>query len=158
MPVASARSRLGNHSLTVLMAAGKLPASPMPLSLPLPVVISSSPVEIVEPLAGMLDVDRWIASKPRVVDGRYTGELEFYAYGPAKASAMEELAAEVDIDLSRSFAYSDSPTDLPMLESVGNPVVVNPDKALRRMAEEKGWRVESFRNPVTLRSRLPNIR
>ena len=120
-------------------------------------IVSSSPEEIVEPLARMLDVDRWIATKPKVVDGRYTGELEFYAYGPAKAEAMEKLAAQDDIDLSGSFAYTDSPTDLPMLEAVGHPVPVNPDRALRRIATERGWRVEYFRNPVTLRSRLPNI-
>ena len=120
-------------------------------------IISSSPEEIVEPLARMLDVDRWIATKPRVVDGRYTGELDFYAYGPAKAEAMEQLALELDIDLLGSFAYSDSPTDLPMLELVGNPVAVNPDRTLARIAAERGWRVDHFRNPVTLRSRIPHL-
>lgn len=120
-------------------------------------IVSSSPEEIVEPLARMLDVDRWIATKPKVVEGRYTGELEFYAYGPAKADAMSKLAAEVGIELPGSFAYSDSPTDLPMLELVGNPVAVNPDRALRRIASERGWPIEYFRNPVTLRSRIPQL-
>jgi HAD superfamily hydrolase (TIGR01490 family) len=120
-------------------------------------IVSSSPEEIVEPLARMLDVDRWIATKPKVVDGRYTGELDFYAYGPAKAEAMEQLSLELDIDLAGSFAYSDSPTDLPMLELVGNPVAVNPDRNLRRIASERGWRIDHFRNPVTLRSRIPSI-
>ena len=120
-------------------------------------IVSSSPVEIVEPLAGMLEVDRWIASKPKVVDGKYTGELDFYAYGPAKADAMKELAADLDIDLEGSFSYSDSPTDLPMLELVGNPVAVNPDRSLRRIATEREWRIEYFRNPVSLRSRIPHF-
>ena len=120
-------------------------------------IVSSSPEEIVEPLAGMLGVDRWIATKPKVEGGRYTGELEFYAYGPAKAEAMVELATELGVDLEGSFAYTDSPTDLPMLEAVGNPVAVNPDRALRRIAQERGWRIESFRNPVSLRSRLPQF-
>lgn len=120
-------------------------------------IVSSSPEEIVEPLASMLDVDRWIATKPAVVDGRYTGELEFYAYGPAKAEAMQKLAGEVDIDLGGSFAYSDSPTDLPMLELVGNPVAVNPDRSLRRIAAERGWTIEYFRNPVSIRDRLPQL-
>ena len=120
-------------------------------------IVSSSPEEIVEPLARMLDVDRWIATKPKVVDGRYTGDLDFYAYGPAKAEAMEQLSLELDIDLAGSFAYSDSPTDLPMLELVGNPVAVNPDRNLRRIASERGWRIDHFRNPVTLRSRIPNL-
>ena len=120
-------------------------------------IVSSSPEEIVEPLAAMLDVDHWIATKPKVVDGKYTGELEFYAYGPAKADAIGKLAAEHGIDLSGSFAYTDSPTDLPMLELVGNPVAVNPDKGLRKIAQERGWQIETFRNPVNLRSRLPNF-
>ncbi|MFN2526151.1 MAG: HAD family hydrolase [Actinomycetota bacterium] len=121
-------------------------------------LVSSSPEEIVEPLAKMLRVDRWIATKSKIEDGKYTGELDFYAYGPYKAEAMQALAEEEDIDLKGSFAYSDSITDLPMLEVVGNPVVVNPDKDLRRIAIERSWPIESFRNPVSLRSRLPNLR
>lgn len=121
-------------------------------------IVSSSPEEIVEPLAGMLGVDHWIATKPRVVDGKYTGELDFYAYGPHKAEAIAQLAEKAGIDLKGSYAYTDSDTDLPMLEAVGNPVVVNPDKALRRLAEERGWQIETFQNPVTLRDRLPQLR
>ena len=121
-------------------------------------IVSSSPEEIVEPLARMLRVDRYIATRPTVVDGKYTGELDFYAYGPHKAEAIEELAREQGLSLEGSFAYSDSATDLPMLEVVGNPVVVNPDKGLRRIATEKGWSIEEFRNPVPLRSRLPQLR
>lgn len=120
-------------------------------------IVSSSPVEIVEPLAHMLRVDHFIATRSKVVDGKYTGEIEFYAYGPHKVEAIEDLAAELDIDLTRSFAYSDSITDLPLLEAVGNPVAVNPDKDLRRVATERGWMVEAFRNPVTIRDRLPSV-
>jgi HAD superfamily hydrolase (TIGR01490 family) len=121
------------------------------------VIVSSSPEEIVEPMAHMLAVDRFIATKPKVVDGLYTGELDFYAYGPQKAEAIEKLAAELDIDLSGSFAYTDSTTDMPMLSAVGHPVAVNPDRALRRLAIDKGWAIEEFRNPVSLRSRLPQF-
>jgi len=121
-------------------------------------IISSSPEEIVEPLAHMLLVDHYIATRPEVVDGKYTGELTFYAYGAHKATAIEELARERGIALDGSFAYSDSTTDLPMLELVGNPVAVNPDRALRQIAVERGWTIESFRNPVSLRSRLPQIK
>ena len=120
-------------------------------------IVSSSPEEIVEPLAAMLDVDRWIATKPTIVDGRYTGELDFYAYGAAKADAIRNLAEEIGIELAGSFAYTDSTTDLPMLESVGRPVVVNPDKQLRAFAVERGWQIETFRNPVSLRNRLPQV-
>lgn len=121
-------------------------------------IVSSSPEEVVEPLAKMLYVDRYIATKPKIVDGKYTGELDFYAYGPHKADAIKALAEELDLDLAGSFAYSDSVTDLPMLEVVGHPVVVNPDKALRRLATDKGWEVEFFRNPVSIRDRLPRLR
>ena len=121
-------------------------------------IVSSSPEEIVQPLATMLRANRFIATKATIVDGKYTGELEFYAYGPHKVEAIRTLAEEAGIDLARSFAYSDSATDLPMLELVGNPVAVNPDKGLRRIALDKGWTIETFRNPVPLRSRLPNLR
>ena len=121
-------------------------------------IVSSSPEEVVEPLAKMLYVDRYIATRPKIVDGKYTGELDFYAYGPQKATAIKALAEELDLDLEGSFAYSDSVTDLPMLEVVGNPVVVNPDKGLRRLAIENGWQIEFFRNPVSIRDRLPRLR
>ena len=120
-------------------------------------IVSSSPEEIVEPMAGMLGVDRFIASKPKIVDGKYTGELEFYAYGETKASAIKKLAEEEDINLTNSFAYSDSVTDQPLLEAVGNPVAVNPDKELRKVATEQGWQIETFRNPVSIRDRLPDL-
>ena len=122
------------------------------------VIVSSSPAEIVEPLADMLRVDRWIATLPKVVDGKYTGDLDFYAYGPHKAAAMKGLAAELDIDLEASYAYSDSFTDLPMLEAVGNAVVVNPDKELRRFATQREWEVQWFRKPVSIRSRVSQMR
>jgi HAD superfamily hydrolase (TIGR01490 family) len=121
-------------------------------------IVSSSPEEIVQPLARMLRANRYISTKPVIVDGKYTGELEFYAYGPHKAEAIRAMADETGLDLAGSFAYSDSATDLPMLEAVGNPVAVNPDKGLRRIALERGWTVETFRNPVPLRSRLPQLR
>jgi phosphoserine phosphatase len=121
-------------------------------------MVSSSPQEIVEPMARMLQVDRFIATRPRIVDGKYTGDLDFYAYGPHKAAAIQALAEKLGLDLQGSYAYSDSATDLPMLEVVGNPVAVNPDKVLRRIAIERDWTIEVFRNPVTLRDRLPPLR
>jgi HAD superfamily hydrolase (TIGR01490 family) len=120
-------------------------------------IVSSTPEEIVEPLARMLQVDRWIATRPMIVEGKYSGELDFYAYGPYKVQAINALAEELDIDLDHSFAYSDSITDLPMLESVGHPVAVNPDRELRRIAVGRRWPVELFRNPVPIRSRIPRF-
>lgn len=119
-------------------------------------IVSASPEEIVAPLARYLGVDEAIASRAMVDDeGRYTGEMAFYAYGPFKADAIRELADREGIDLGASYAYSDSYTDAPMLEVVGHPVAVNPDRVLARLAREKDWEVRTFAKPVRLRSRLP---
>lgn len=118
-------------------------------------LISASPEEIVAPLAQYLGVDEAIASRALLdADGRYTGEVEFYSYGPFKAEAMREAAELQDIDLDASFAYSDSITDLPMLEAVGHPVAVNPDRELGRIARARGWEVRIFRHRVPLRERV----
>lgn len=122
------------------------------------VVISASPEEIVRPLCRYLGIDDVIATRSEVDDeGKYTGEVEFYAYGPGKAEAMQAMALEEGIDLDASYAYSDSMTDLPMLEIVGHPVAVNPDSDLAGVAEERGWEVRHFESTVTLRDRLPTI-
>ena len=118
-------------------------------------LISASPEEIVAPLARYLGVDEAIASRAKLDDqGRYTGEVEFYSYGPYKAEAILEAAMIHDIDLAASYAYSDSATDLPMLETVGHPVAVNPDRDLARIARDRGWEVRQFRNGVPLRDRV----
>jgi len=98
------------------------------------VIVSSSGAEVVEPIGEMLGADRVIATRMVVKDGLYTGEIDYYAYGETKAEAIEELAAAEGYDLSRSYAYTDSMTDLPMLKAVGNPYAVNPDRALRKEA------------------------
>jgi HAD superfamily hydrolase (TIGR01490 family) len=119
-------------------------------------IISASPEEIVLPLADYLGVDGAIASQAEVdEEGRYTGEMRRYAYGPLKAEAMLELAATEGIDLAASFAYSDSYTDAPMLEVVGHPVAVNPDRPLLKLAREREWEVRTFAHPVRLRDRMP---
>lgn len=120
------------------------------------VIVSSSPEEIVEPIGEFLGVDDVIATRARIDDdGAYTGELEFYAYGPFKAEALHTYAAANDIDLAESFAYSDSITDVPLLETVGHPVAVNPDKDLALAAAERGWEIRRFARPVSMRDRMP---
>jgi HAD superfamily hydrolase (TIGR01490 family) len=120
------------------------------------VIISSSPIETVEPIGEYLGVDDVIATRARVdAEGRYTGELEFYAYGARKADAIREMAVAEGIDLARSYAYSDSITDLPMLDLVGNPVAVNPDRELTRVAREREWEIQYFQRPVRLRDHMP---
>jgi HAD superfamily hydrolase (TIGR01490 family) len=119
-------------------------------------LISASPAEIVEPLGRFLGVDESLASHARIdTDGRYTGEMEVYAYGPYKADLIREVARRDGIDLETSYAYSDSYTDLPMLEVVGQPVAVNPDRVLLRLAKERGWEIRYFVQPVRLRDRMP---
>jgi HAD superfamily hydrolase (TIGR01490 family) len=120
------------------------------------VIVSSSPAETVEPIGEYLGVDDVIATRARIdANGRYTGELEFYAYAGYKADAIRELAVSEGINLAGSYAYSDSITDLPMLELVGHPVAVNPDRELARIAREREWDIRYFQRPVRLRDRVP---
>jgi len=121
------------------------------------VIVSSSGAEVVEPIADMLGADRAIATRMVVQDGRYTGDIEFYAYAANKATAIEQLAAEEGYHLPDCYAYTDSVTDLPMLEAVGHPTAVNPDRALRREAVARDWPVVDFIHPVRLRDRVPRV-
>lgn len=119
------------------------------------VVVSASGEEIVAPIARALGATHAMATRMVVEDGRYTGEIAFYCYGEGKVQAIRELAAREGYPLEHCYAYSDSITDLPMLETVGHPSVVNPDRGLRREAVERGWPVMSFSRPVSLRDRIP---
>jgi len=107
-------------------------------------IVSAAPREIVAPMALYLGAKDAIASEARVVAGRYTGQMLRYEFGPQKAETIREIAERDGIDLQDSWAYSDSATDVPMLEVVGHPVAVNPDRALRRIAEMRGWPVARF--------------
>ena len=119
------------------------------------VLVSASPAEIVEPLANHLGVDEYVATTATIdVDGRYTGDVELYVHGSVKAEAIENLAEKRNLDLSKSWAYSDSVSDIPMLESVGFPVAVNPDRNLRREAELREWPILEFDNPIALGDRI----
>ncbi|KNE80673.1 inhibition of morphological differentiation protein [Streptomyces fradiae] len=121
------------------------------------VIVSTSGAEVVEPISRLLGADRAVATRMVVEDGCYTGEVEYYAYGPAKAEAIARLAESEGYDLARCHAYSDSITDIPMLEAVGHPHAVNPDRGLRREAVARGWPVLSFDRPVRLKQRAPSL-
>lgn len=121
------------------------------------VIVSSSGEEVVGPIGAMLGVDHVIATRMQVEDGKYTGEIEFYAYGEGKAVAIRELAERRGYDLAACYAYSDSATDIPMLELVGHPTAVNPDKTLKKAAEGNEWPIRTFRRPVRMRDRLPTV-
>jgi HAD superfamily hydrolase (TIGR01490 family) len=123
------------------------------------VIVSSSGEEVVGPIGAMVGADYVLATRMVVSDdGKYTGEIERYVYGPEKAEAVRELAAERGYDLAASYAYSDSITDLPLLDEVGHPTAVNPDRALRKIAVERGWPILTFANGVPLRERISGLR
>ena len=107
-------------------------------------IVSATLQEIVEEIAQELGFDGAIGSTCEIEDGVYTGRSLRAAHGKGKAAAVRELAEEHGYDLTASTAYSDSHTDLPFLEAVGNPVVVNPDRELRGIAEERDWPVREF--------------
>ena len=107
-------------------------------------IVSAALQEIVDALAAELGFDGAIGSLCEVVEGRFTGRSLRACHGEGKAEAVREFAHEEGIELARSTAYSDSHTDLPFLETVGNPVAVNPDRELRRIARERGWPTLEF--------------
>jgi len=118
------------------------------------VIVSTSGTEVVGPIGEMLGADRVVATRLEITDGHYTGEIEHYVYAEEKANSIRALADSLGYDLGACYAYSDSVTDVPMLETVGHPHAVNPDKELRRIAESRGWPVLVFTKPVALRSRV----
>ncbi|MGH3615644.1 MAG: HAD family hydrolase [Pseudonocardia sp.] len=118
------------------------------------VVLSASGLEVVEPIAALVGADCCRATRMAVRSGRYTGEIEYYCYGEQKAQAARDIAAARGYRLEDCRAYSDSITDLPLLEAVGHPTAVNPDRALRREALERGWPVLTFVDPVALHARF----
>jgi HAD superfamily hydrolase (TIGR01490 family) len=108
-------------------------------------IVSAAPQEIVEPLAHALGMTGGIGTRSQVENGVYTGELDGpFCYGEGKVEAMKNLASWNGYDLAQSYAYSDSASDLPMLNVVGHPVVVNPDSKLEREARRNGWPIVIF--------------
>ena len=108
-------------------------------------IVTAASHEMAEMMAHVLAFDGGIGTRSEIRDGVYTGRPDGpFTYRSGKAEEIERVARERGIDLSESYAYSDSESDLPMLELVGNPVAVNPDTALARIARERGWRVIHF--------------
>jgi HAD superfamily hydrolase (TIGR01490 family) len=105
-------------------------------------ILTAASQEMADLLAHVLAFDGGLGSRSEIVDGRYTGRPAGpFNYREGKVASMRELAEREQIDLAVSFAYSDSESDLPMLRAVGQPVVVNPDAELRRIALREGWEV-----------------
>lgn len=108
-------------------------------------IVSASPIEIVDDFAAAIGLTGGIGTVAAVDGGIYTGDLaEPFCYGEGKAIAIRKLAEERGYDLRLSYAYTDSGGDLPMLEIVGHPVAVNPDRALETIAYHRGWAIVEF--------------
>ena len=108
-------------------------------------IVTAASQEMAESLANVLGFDGGVGTRSEIKDGVYTGRPDGpLTYRDGKPVAMREVAERDGIDLSESYAYSDSESDLPMLRCVGHPVAVNPDSALERVAREEGWRIMRF--------------
>ena len=118
------------------------------------IIVSTSGSEVVEPIGAMLGVDDVVATRMEIADGKYTGGISYNDNAENKAAAIRDLAEKHRNDLEHSWAYSDSVTDVHMLEAVGHPYAVNPDKDLRRIARDRGWPILVFEKPVAMRSRV----
>ncbi len=117
-------------------------------------LVSMSPAEIVEPFAELLGITGAISSRAKIDEnGKFTGEMEFFAQGENKAVAIRELAERRGLDLAESYAYSDSETDIPMLMTVGHAFAVNSDRQLAKTAHENQWPLLSFTHPVRAHDR-----
>jgi HAD superfamily hydrolase (TIGR01490 family) len=97
------------------------------------------------PLAVELGIEHVIATELEVQDGLFTGRVQQpMSYGAGKVVLSERLAGQHAFSLDQATFYSDSITDLPLLERVGTPVAINPDARLRRIAKKRGWRIETW--------------
>jgi HAD superfamily hydrolase (TIGR01490 family) len=111
-----------------------------------PVVLTGSSPYAATPLAEDLGIEHVISSRLRVEHGRFTGEVETpLCFGPGKVQLAERWAREHQVDLAGSAFYTDSVSDLPMLERVGEPRIVNPDPRLRALARRRGWPIEIWK-------------
>jgi HAD superfamily hydrolase (TIGR01490 family) len=122
-------------------------------------IVSASLQEIVEAIAEELGFDGALGTVCEVRNGAYTGKALRALHAENKAECVRELAASQGYDLAECTAYSDSHTDLPFLEAVGKPVVVNPDRELRHVAGERGWPVLEFSSVAYphARRRMPPV-
>ena len=109
------------------------------------VLLSGGIQPSLEPLAEMLAPDALVAAQPEMEDGRLTGHLvDGPLSGDRKVQAAREISAALGVDMGRSYAYADSYADHELLESVGHPVAVNPDRRLRALARKRGWPVRNW--------------
>ena len=109
-------------------------------------LVTAAPVEIATVIAKKLGLTGAMGTVAEHIDGVYTGRLVGEVlHGQAKAEAVAALAAREGLELSRCAAYSDSSNDIPLLSLVGDPCAINPDRPLRDVARERGWRIRDYR-------------
>ena len=110
-------------------------------------IASGSPQYIVDELGAHLRVHAAIGTRTRIEEGRATDQIvPPVVFQDGKRAAVEALADRYDLDLARSYLYSDSIADTPLFEAVGNPVVVNPKAPFRALAERRGWEVLEWKD------------
>jgi len=108
-------------------------------------ILSSSTPYVTEPLAEHLGIEHVICTRLGVDGGKFDGtHIRPACYGPGKVHWAEEFARRQGVDLANSFFYTDSYSDLPMLQRVGVARVINPDTRLKRHAQRVGWPVEAW--------------
>jgi HAD superfamily hydrolase (TIGR01490 family) len=108
------------------------------------VLATGSTIYAATPVAKNVGIEHVLSSRLEVADGTFTGKPSALCFGQHKVVLAEKWAAEHGIDLTRSFFYSDSYNDLPMLGRVGTPIAVNPDTRLRRHARRHGWAIQAW--------------
>lgn len=112
------------------------------------IIVSASPDFTVTPVAHALGVTHTLATRLTTRHGLYTGDVDFFCKGPTKVDAISRLAATCHYNLDASYAYSDSISDAPLLESVGHATAINPDRALRRLATARNWPIHTYPTPT----------
>jgi HAD superfamily hydrolase (TIGR01490 family) len=111
-------------------------------------LVTGSTRFVVGPLAEFLGVKHTLHTRLEVSDGHFTGRVvDPICFGEGKIYWLQQLIERESVDLAKSHFYTDSITDLPLLELVGHPQVVNPDPLLYRQAVRRRWPVRVFRDP-----------
>jgi HAD superfamily hydrolase (TIGR01490 family) len=111
------------------------------------VILSSALAPICSEVAGYLKIDDFICSELEVKDGHLTGRPSGrLCFGEEKARRLKDYCSNNNAEITDSWYYGDSESDIPPLSIVGHPVCVNPDKILRKTARERGWEIRSWAN------------
>lgn len=109
-------------------------------------IITATNRFLTEPIAAAFNINNLIACEPEMRDGRYTGRVSGTpSYAEGKVSRLREWLQQRQVKVKKSWFYSDSHNDIPLLEQVERPVTVDPDDQLRQVADLRGWPIISLR-------------